>query len=247
MATINDLLYNYQETNEFVCSDGRMSVNGICQVKQPDSVDTAKITKEIIEQSGSGEGDGKIDLEKEKEIKDKQILEDLEGESDYFPDLGKEKFEWDMDKEGKIENYKNTISDNINAYNNFIEENLGITSEVQTGVRVAGTVAGIAQGGILMAVAPWAIPVLAGGAINNAERERIEEITEKDKQGDIETVDMMTYNVPGYGEPGFNPHHDAGDKPDFRDTNQNQGVTPDDGFDQSSSGGYQQSKGSHHF
>jgi len=247
MATINDLLYHYQDTNEFVCSDGRMSVNGICKVKQPDSVDTAKITKEIIDQSGSGEGDGKIDLEKEKEIKDKQILEDLEGETDYFPDLGKEKkgkFEWDMDKESKIENYKNTISDNINAYNNFIEENLGITSEIQTAARVGGTLTGIAQGGILMAVAPWAIPVLAGGAINNAERERIEELTEQDKQGDINTVDMMSYNAPKPGDEGFNIHRD---EPDFRNTNQDQGVTADEGFDQSSVGGYQQSRGSHHF
>ena len=105
MATINDLLYNYQETNEFVCSDGRMSVNGICQVDQPDSVDTAKITKEIIEKSSDGGEDLKKILENEKKIKDRKILKDLEGTSDYYPELGKEKgkFEWDMDKENKIE------------------------------------------------------------------------------------------------------------------------------------------------
>jgi hypothetical protein len=249
MATINDLLYNYQETNEFVCSDGRMSVNGICQVDQPDSVDTAKITKEIIEKSSDGGEDLKKILENEKKIKDRKILKDLEGTSDYYPELGKEKgkFEWDMDKENKIEGYTTTINNNINAYNNFIEENLGIPSDVQNAVRVGSTVAGIAQGGILMAVAPWAIPVLAGGAINRAERERIEKITDQDKQGDIQTVDMMTYDVPGYGEEGFNIHSDAGDKPDFRGTNQDQGVTSDAGFDQSSDGGYQQSRGSHHF
>ena len=38
-----------------------------------------------------------------------------------------------------------------------------------------------------------------------------------------------------WGDDGFNPHSDAGDKPDFRNTNQNQGVTSDAGFDQSSS------------
>ncbi len=246
MATINDLLLNYQETNEFVCSDGRMSVNGICQVEQPDSVDTSKITKEIIEKSGDGGEDLKKILDNEKKIKDRKILKDLEGTSDYYPELGKEKgkFEWDFDKETKIDGYKNTINNNINAYNNFIEENLGIPSDVQTAVRVGGTVAGIAQGGILMAVAPWAIPVLAGGAINRAERERIEKITDQDKQGDINTVDMMTYNAPQPGEEGFNIHRD---KPDFRGTNQDQGVTSDAGFDQSSDGGYQQSKGSHHF
>ena len=252
MATINDLLYNYQDTNEFVCSDGRMSVNGICPTDQLDSVDTSNITEKIIETSKEGEGgeDLKKDLENERKIKDRKILKDLEGTSDYYPELGKEKgkFQWDFDKESKIENYKNTINNNITAYNNFIEENLGIPSDFQNVARVGSTIAGVTQGGILMAVAPWAIPVLAGGAINKAERERIEKLTDQDKQGDnIQTVDMMTYDVPGYGEPGFNIHSDAGDKPDFRGTNQDQGVTSDAGFDQSSSGGYQQSKGSHHF
>jgi len=243
MATINDLLYNYQETNEFVCSDGRMSVNGICQVDQPDSVDTTEITKKIIETSK----DGKDNKEFEEKVKRDKILKDLEGTSDYYPDLEKGKFEWDMDKESKIEGYTNTINNNINAYNSFIEENLGIPSNVQNVARVGSTIAAASGGGILMAVAPWAIPVLAGGAINRAERERIDQLTAQDKQGDIQTVDMMTYDVPTAGEEGFNIHSDAGDKPDFRGTNQNQGVTSNEGFDQSSSGGYQQSKGSHHF
>ena len=246
MATINDLLYNYQDTNEFVCSDGRMSVNGICQVEQPDSVDTSKITKEIIETSKDGKDDWEKNKEWEEKVKRDKVLKDLEGTSDYYPELGKEKgkFEWDFDKKTKIEGYTTTINNNINAYNNFIEENLGITSEIQTAARVGGTLTGIAQGGILMAVAPWAIPVLAGGAINNAERERIEELTEQDKQGDINTVDMMSYNAPKPGDEGFNIHRD---EPDFRNTNQDQGVTADEGFDQSSVGGYQQSRGSHHF
>ena len=167
MATINDLLYNYQETNEFVCSDGRMSVNGICQVDQPDSVDTTEITKKIIETSK----DGKDNKEFEEKVKRDKILKDLEGTSDYYPELGKEKgkFQWDFDKESKIENYKNTINNNITAYNNFIEENLGIPSDFQNVARVGSTIAAASGGGILMAVAPWAIPVLAGGAINRAE------------------------------------------------------------------------------
>ena len=48
---INNLLLNYQESNEFVCSDGRMSVNGICAVDLPDSVDASNLTKTIIETS----------------------------------------------------------------------------------------------------------------------------------------------------------------------------------------------------
>ena len=235
MATINDLLYNYQEGNEFVCSDGRMSVNGICQVEQPDSVDTSNITKEIIETSKDGKDDWEKNKDWEEKVKRDKVLKDLEGTSDYFPDLGKEKgkFEWDFDKDNKIDNYKNTVNNNINAYNGWIETNLGIPKNVQNVARVGGSVAALAGGsGVLAAVAPWALPVILGGAINRAERERIENITDQDKQGgNINVIDMMTYDIPQPGDDGFNPHHDKGDEPDFRGTTQDQGVTSDAGFD----------------
>jgi len=190
MATINDLLYNYQDTNELVCSDGRMSVNGICQVEQPDSVDVSNQTKEIIETSADGGGGG--------------------GNKDMS--IEKEKFEWDFDKDIKSDGYKNTINNNINSYNGWIEENLGISTNVQNAARIGGSAVALAGGsGVLAAVAPWAIPFLAGGAINSAERERIENITNQDKQGDVQTIDMMTYDTPQPGDEGFNPHHDKGD------------------------------------
>ena len=223
MATINDLLYNYQEGNEFVCSDGRMSVNGICQVEQqPDSVDASNITKEIIETSKDDPEDKQKIRDWEEKVKRDKVLKNLEGTSDYYPELGKEKnkFEWDFDKENKIDNYKNTVNTNIDAYNGWVEDNLGIPKNVQNTVRVGGTVAALAGGsGALAVVAPWLIPIFAGGAINKAERERIENITDQDKQGgNIHTVDMMTYDVPTPGEDGFNPHNDAGDAPDMRGT-----------------------------
>jgi len=231
MATINDLLYNYQESNEFVCSDGRMSVNGICQVEQPDSVDTSKITKEIIETSGDGKDDWEKNKDWEEKVKRDKVLKDLEGTSDYYPELGKEKnkFEWNFDKDTKVDGYKNTINNNINAYNGWIENNLGISTNVQNAARIGGSTVALAGGsGVLSVVAPWAIPFLAGGAINKAERERIENITDQDKQGDINTIDMMTYNAPQPGDEGFNIHKD---EPDFRGTNQDQGVTSNAGFD----------------
>ena len=231
MATINDLLYNYQDTNEFVCSDGRMSVNGICQVEQPDSVDTSKITKEIIETSKDGKDDWEKNKEWEEKVKRDKVLKDLEGTSDYYPELGKEKrkFEWNFDKEKKMDGYKNTVNNNIAAYNGWIEENLGVPSGVQNAVRVGGSVAALTGGtGVLAAVAPWAIPFLAGGAINKAETERIQNITDQDKQGEITTIDMMTYNTPQPGDEGFNIHSDAGDT---TNTTQDQGVTSDAGFD----------------
>ena len=223
MATINDLLYNYQEGNEFVCSDGRMSVNGICQVEQLDSVDASKLTKNIIDTSKGEYAEERIKTKaREEKVKREKILKDLEGESDYFPKLGKEKgkFEWDFDKDTKIDGYKNTISNNINAYNNWIETNIGIPTDVQTGMRVGGTAYALGTGASIgAAVAPWLLPIFAGGAINKAERERIENITDQDKQGgNINTVDMMTYDIPQPGDDGFNPHSDAGDAPDMRGT-----------------------------
>ena len=216
MATINDLLYNYQETNEFVCSDGRMSVNGICPTDQLDSVQASQITEEIIDSSKDNKDNEylkKIKEDAESKKQREKILTSLEGESDYFPDLGKEKFQWDFDKENKIDSYKNTINNNINAYNNWIETNVGISADVQIGLRVGGSAVALAGGsGVLAVIAPWAIPVLAGGAINRAERERIEKITDQDKQGDIQTVDMMTYNIPGANDPGFNIHYDDKDR-----------------------------------
>ena len=201
MATINDLLYNYQDTNEFVCSDGRMSVNGICSVDQKDSVETSSLIKKIINLSKDGKDDYEKNKDYEEKYKNEKLLEDLEGSSDYFPDLGKEKktFKWDMDKPSTVGDFTSTINNNITAYNNFIEENLGIPSGAQNAIRVGA----------------WAIPFFAGGAINKAEKERIEKITDQDKQGgNINTVDMMTYDIPTAGQDGFNIHNDAKDERD---------------------------------
>jgi len=213
---MNNLLYNYQDSNEFVCSDGRMSVNGICAVDQQDSVQSSTLTKNIIDAS---RGDNSDDRIKQKEREDKyrsdKILKDLEGDSDYFPDLGKEKksFSWDIDKPSKVGGFTKTISDNISAYNDFIEENLGISSGAQNAMRVGAAGYGALTGGGLLSVAgPFALPVILGNAIKGRERERIQEITNQDNQGDNKApIDMMTYGIPTAGQPGFNIHSDAGD------------------------------------
>ena len=105
------------------------------------------------------------------------------------------------------------MSDNINAYNSFIEENLGIPSGVQTGMRVGASGYALASGGSLAAVlGPFALPVIFGGGIKKKEKERIERITNQDNQGDNkDPIDMMTYDIPTAGETGFNIHNDAGD------------------------------------
>ena len=160
---------------EYVCADGRMSVNGICSVPN--------------------QGDGK-------------------GNKDFSKDV-KKSFEWDFDKVGnKIENFGDTIKGNINAYDNFLENNLGIPKDFTHGARAVGVGAGVAAHGIFGAALPFLIPFIGGGALNAKQKkanERITRITQQDTQGSNNTIDMMTYDIPTYGNEGFNIHNDAGD------------------------------------
>jgi hypothetical protein len=193
---INNLLYQYQNTNEFVCSDGRMSVNGICQAPQP--VVEQPVIKQPVINNNQGNGDSRDTFTK-----------------DYSKDV-KSNFQWDFDKVGnKIGNFGTTVKDNINAYDKYVEDNLGIDKNVSTGFRAISTGLGIAKYGALGAVAPFAIPFMAGGALNNKqqkENERITNITNQDTQGGNNTVDMATYGIPTAGQPGFNIHNDKYDQ-----------------------------------
>jgi hypothetical protein len=165
---------------EYVCADGRMSVNGICSVlNQNDSSNNVIPTK------------------------------------DYSKDV-KSNFQWDFDKVGnKIGNFGDTVKDNINAYDNYVEDNLGIPKGVSYGARAVGVGMGVSSYGMVGVLAPFAIPFMAGGALNakqKKENERITQATMKDPQGGDNTIDMMTYNIPTYGNEGFNIHSDAGDQ-----------------------------------
>jgi hypothetical protein len=165
---------------EYVCADGRMSVNGICSVlNQNDSSNNVIPTK------------------------------------DYSKDV-KSNFQWDFDKVGnKIGNFGDTVKDNINAYDNYVEDNLGIPKGVSYGARAVGVGMGVSSYGMVGVLAPFAIPFMAGGALNakqKKENERITQATMKDNQGDISTIDMATYGMPTYGDVGFNIHNDAGDQ-----------------------------------
>ena len=145
---INNLLYQYQNSNEFVCSDGRMSVNGICQAPQP--VVEQPVIKQPVINNNQGNGDSRDTFTK-----------------DYSKDV-KSTFEWDFDKVGnKIQNFGTTVKDNINAYDKYVEDNLGISKNVSTGFRTISTGLGIAKYGALGAVAPFVIPFVVGGALNN--------------------------------------------------------------------------------
>jgi len=189
---------------EYICRDGRMSVNGICAIDQKDGSETYDITKNIIDAS---------------KTKNDKILNDIikDSNTDYFPDLGKEKkksFSWDMDKPSKVKSFTKTIADGINTYDKYVEDNFGIPKGVQNAARFGVTAYNIAAGkGALAVLGPFALPALIGMGMNKKENERIEKITDQDKQGgNINTVDMMTYDIPTYGNKGFNIHNDDGDK-----------------------------------
>ena len=187
---INNLLYQYQNTNEFVCSDGRMSVNGICQAPQP-VVEQPVIKQPVINNNQGGGGDGKDTFTK-----------------DYSKDV-KSNFQWDFDKVGnKIENFGSTIKSNIDAYDRYVEDNLGISKNVSNVFRAGAVVKGVGAYGLAGALVPFAIPFMAGGALNNKqqkENERITNITNQDTQGDIQTINLQkaatgsSYSTGGIG------------------------------------------------
>jgi len=195
---------------EYVCGDGRMSVNGICPASSyPGYQDPNEniVTPPVINTNQNVGGDGKDNFTK-----------------DYSKDV-KSTFEWDFDKVGnKIGNFGTTVKDNINAYDNYIEDNLGIPKGVSYGTRAVGVGAGVGAYGAVGALVPFAIPFLAGGALNKKqekENQRITQATMKDPQGGDNTIDMATYGIPTAGDVGFNIHNDAGDN--NNNNNQNTG------------------------
>ena len=193
---INNLLYQYQNSNEFVCSDGRMSVNGICQASQP--VVEQPVIKQPVINNNQGNGDSRDTFTK-----------------DYSKDV-KSTFEWDFDKVGnKIQNFGTTVKDNINAYDDYVENNLGISKNVSNVLRAGSVIQGVSTYGMAGVLAPFAIPFMAGGALNNKqqkENERITNITNQDTQGSNNTIDMATNGIPTAGQPGFNIHNDKYDR-----------------------------------
>ena len=188
---------------EYVCGDGRMSVNGICPASSyPGYQEPTEniVTPPVIDTNqNAGGGEGK----------------ETDFTKDYSKDV-KSTFEWDFDKVGnKIQNFGTTIKSNIGAYDDYVEENLGISTNVSNVFRAGAVVQGAATYGIAGALVPFAIPFMAGGALNakqKKENERITQATMKDSQGDISTIDMATYGMPTYGDVGFNIHNDTYDK-----------------------------------
>jgi hypothetical protein len=160
---------------EFICPNGRMSVNGVCPIFEGD--------------------DG--------QIKDFQTPKTFDQKYNEIEDIKKEreksgffKFDFEKDTESKNDNANNIINKNINYYNNFVEDKLGISSNVQNALRFGTTAASILGGGSLMSVAaPFAIPFMIGGALRGKEENRVRDITMRDPQGDIQTTPARIMNI----------------------------------------------------
>jgi len=89
---------------------------------------------------------------------------------DTVSEVSKSFFKFDFEKEtpSAKKSAGNIISENIGAYNDFVENKLGIPSNVQNLARVGSAAYGALTGGSLVSVvAPFAIPFVAGAALNN--------------------------------------------------------------------------------
>jgi hypothetical protein len=146
---------------EFVCPNGRMSVNGVCPIFEGD--------------------DGQIKDFKKRSTYDALKEDEIFGEEKIKEEKGIFEFDFMKPTESAFESAGNIIRNNINAYNSFIEDKLGMSSNVQNVFRIGTAIA-------TSSLMPFAIPFIAGGALRNSENTRIQNITNQDTQGTINTV-----------------------------------------------------------
>lgn len=133
--------------NEFVCPNGKLSVNGVCPI-----FEGAKEDKPIT-----------------------PTPKNVTSGNNFF------KFDFEKPTESAFESAGNIINNNISAYNNYVEDKLGIPSGAQNVLRIGSA---ITSGSIL----PFALPFIAGGALNKANQNTIMRKTLQDNQGAINRV-----------------------------------------------------------
>ena len=98
-------------------------------------------------------------------------------------------FDFDFQKVGDVkETADNIISSNMDYYNSFVQDKFGISPNVNTVLRL-GTAA--VTGSFLPVIAPLFI----GGALKSADNRRIQNITDRDPQGTINTVPARIMNI----------------------------------------------------
>ena len=161
------------KVKEFICPNGRMSVNGVCPIFE-----------------GS---DGQVKDFKKKSTYDAEFEDETakDREDAFF------KFDFEDPTESSYVTAEHLIDSNIDLYQDYIKNKLGISKKVQSGLTAFSIGAGLLAGGGLGAVAgPFLIPYAVGQRIRKKELSRIQNITDKDPQGEI-----VTFNQANRGSP----------------------------------------------
>jgi len=134
--------------SEFICPNGKLSVNGVCGIFEGPGKEVQDFTKKST-----------YDALKEDEIF---------GEKDTEEEKGIFEFDFEKPTESFDKKASTIINDNINYYNEFIEDKLGISSQAQNTIRTISAFGGLASGGGLAAViGPFAVPFVLGGALKS--------------------------------------------------------------------------------
>ena len=151
---------------EFICPNGRMSVNGVCPIFEGDDGQIKDIKKTSTYNALKED-----EIFGEKDVEQKGVFE----------------FDFELPTNSAFESAGNIISNNINAYNSYVQDKLGIppiASNLLTGALT------IATGSFM----PIASKLFIGNALNRNEQKRIQNITNKDTQGDINIIDFQNKN-----------------------------------------------------
>ena len=146
---------------EFVCPNGRMSVNGVCPIFEGD--------------------DGQVKDFKKRSTYDALKEDEIFGEEKIKEEKGIFEFDFMKPTKSAFESAGNIINNNLKAYDSFVENKLGIPTNVQSVFRIGAT---LTTGSLI----PFSIPFLGGMALNNSGNNRIQNITNQDTQGTINTV-----------------------------------------------------------
>ena len=171
---------------EFVCSDGRMSVNGICKTPEQAIQPIQPITASPV-QDNNGSDDNR---------KTSTAITGGKNLNDYqFDKNVKSTFEWDFDKpNNKIENFATTVKGNITAYDKYVADKFGISAKSITLNRAGASAVTLGQGGgLLQAAGPWGLAFAAGGLMKGKQ---------KDKPEVIDTMSFQNPNTVDFSSGG---------------------------------------------
>ena len=149
---------------EFVCPNGRMSVNGVCPIFEGD--------------------DGQI-----KDFK-KTSTYDAEKEDEFFKDKNEIFFEFDFEKptESSRKSADEILNENMESYNSFVDNKLGISisSPLNNVGRVISAFNSISQYGLMGAIPIIGAATMLGNAFNNRNQKSVDDAIARESVRDLQ-------------------------------------------------------------